>query len=65
MKILYFHKIGQFQGIACYRLVSLHEILWILRKLTIFSDLHEIYAFSEMPYRLDITKMIIFNRFLA
>ena len=36
---------GQFQGIACSRLVLLHEILWTLRKLTIFSDLHEIYAF--------------------
>ena len=36
---------GQFQEIACSRLVSLHEKLWILRNLTIFDDLHEIYAF--------------------
>ena len=39
------HQNEHFQEITCSRLVSLHEILWILGKLTIFSDLHEIYAF--------------------
>ena len=39
------HQNEHFQEIACSRLVSLYKILWILRKLTIFSDLHEIYAF--------------------
>ena len=45
-------SIGQqndhFQEIACIRFqrsytVQCHEILWILGKLTIFSDLHEIF----------------------
>ena len=39
------HQNEHFQGIACSRLVYLYQILWILRKLIIFSDLHEIYAF--------------------
>ena len=34
-----------FQKRAFYRFVYLHEILWILGNLTIFSNLHEIYAF--------------------
>ena len=35
----------EFQKRAFYRSVYLHEILWILGNLTIFGDLHEIYAF--------------------
>ena len=34
-----------FQKRAFYRFVYLHEILWILGNLTIFGNLHEIYAF--------------------
>ena len=34
-----------FQKRASYRLVYLYQKSWILGKLTIFSDLHEIYAF--------------------
>ena len=36
------HQNENFQEIACSRLVSLHQILWILRKLANLSDLTEI-----------------------
>ena len=32
--------LGNFQEIACSRLVSLHKILWILRKMTYFKKMN-------------------------
>ena len=32
------HQNEHFQEIACSRLVSLHQILWILRKMTYFKE---------------------------
>ena len=39
------HQNEHFQEIACSRLVSLHQILWILRKMTYFRKINKINRF--------------------
>ena len=40
------HQNEHFQEIACSRLVSLHKILWILRKMTYFKKMNKINTFQ-------------------